>query len=53
MPYKRGLGREHRVITVRIPEEVYSWLLAKAEDSGESIATVVRRILREAMLGER
>ena len=49
MPYKRGLGREHRVVTVRVPENVYSWLLRQAESSGDSIAAVVRRLIREAM----
>ncbi len=52
MPYKRGLGREHRSITVRIPYDVYSWLSAKAEESGDSVAAVVRRLLREAMRRE-
>ena len=49
MPYKRGLGRSPKVVVVRVSEEVYMWLLKRAEESGDSISSVVRRIIREAM----
>lgn len=49
MPFKRGLGRSPRVIVVRVSEDAYEWLLKQAEESGDSISSVVRRIIREAM----
>lgn len=49
MPFKRGLGKAPRVIVVRVSEDDYEWLLKKAEENGDSISSVVRRIIRDAM----
>jgi len=49
MPYKRGLGRSPRVLTIRVSEDIYLWLAEKAEESGDSVASVVRKIIKENM----
>lgn len=52
MPPKRSLGTDVKRLQVRLPRELYAYLVEKAAANGVSVAVFLRRIIREAMRRE-